>query len=150
VPRSSRTCAPCGRLESVRGLAALVQPPLSRLVSKTRFAVPVTVSLPLKMKFAVVLPAKEEGPETKWAVGGVVSTVQSYSAGVAVVLPAWSVARNRRLCCPALRPVRFKGLLALTQAPLSRLLWKVRLDGGLKSSLPENTNVAVLLFVMLA
>ena len=59
------------------------------------------------------------------AVGGVVSIVKFTVAGVASVLPAASRARTRNECTPSPRPVAGYGLVAVTKAALSTLIYNV-------------------------
>ena len=83
--------------------------------SNVTFASPETNSKP-----AAVLTVVAGGPAVMIEPGGVVSTAHVWTAGVASVLPARSVARTRSSCDPTARPVYCLGeLQALKAAPSS-------------------------------
>ena len=89
VARTWIVCDPCERLESARGLVALVHDPLSSFLWKVT-----PVSFELKVTEAVVDETLPEGAEIIVVFGTVVSTVQEALAGDASVFPAASVART--------------------------------------------------------
>ena len=57
-----------------------------------------------KPNVAAVLSVAAAGWSVMTEPGGVVSTAQLWTAGVASRLPAWSVARTRNSCVPVARP----------------------------------------------
>ena len=88
-------CDPCERLESARGLVALVHDPLSSFLWKVT-----PVSFEVKVTEAVVEETFPEGAAVIVVFGAVVSTVQVALAGDASVFPAASVARTWIVCDP--------------------------------------------------
>ena len=58
-------------------------------------------SVPEKAKLAEADPLRVDGPESIEVFGAVVSTVQVELAGVASMLPAWSIARTSKVCEPS-------------------------------------------------
>src|SRR5260370_785454 len=90
VARTSKVWLPSlSAGESVSGLEQAVQLPLSIRHSKAE-----PLSDELKVKVGVVLLEGLEGLESMVVLGAVRSIVQVEPAGVASVLPAWSVART--------------------------------------------------------
>ena len=82
-------CDPCERLESARGLVAVIQDPLSSFLWKVT-----PDSFEVKLTEAVVEETFPEGAAVIVVLGAAVSTVQEALAGVASVFPAASVART--------------------------------------------------------
>ncbi len=123
VARTWIVCEPCERLESARGLVALVHDPLSSFLWKVT-----PVSFEVKLIVAFVEETSPEGAAVIVVFGAVVSTVQEALAGDASVFPAASVARTWIVWVPCERPVRDNGLVAFVQDPLSSFLWKVTPD----------------------
>ena len=88
-------CDPCERVESARGLVAVVHDPLSSLLWKVT-----PVSFEVKLIVAFVEETSPEGAAVIVVSGREVSTVQEALAGEASVFPAASVARTWIVCDP--------------------------------------------------
>src|SRR5207302_1357798 len=116
VARTSKVWLPSlSAGESVSGLVQAVQEPASILHSKLE-----PVSLELKEKLGVVLLEGSLGCAVIEVLGAAVSIVQVWLAGVASVLPAWSVARTSKVWLPSLSAgERVSGLVQAVQEPLS-------------------------------
>ncbi len=89
IARTWIVCDPCERLESARGLVAVIQDPLSSFLWKVT-----PDSFELKVTEAVVDETLPDGAGVIVVFGIVVSTVQVALAGVASVFPAASIART--------------------------------------------------------
>ena len=114
-----------------------VQEPASILHSKLE-----PVSLELKEKAGVVLFEGSLGCAVIEVLGAAVSIVQVWLAGVASVLPAWSVARTSKVWLPSLSAgERVSGLVQAVQEPLSILHSKLE-----PVSLEANEKLGVVLF----
>ena len=104
------------------------------------------VSVETNSNVALVLVVVAGGPELTTVCGAVWSIVHVYSAGDASALPAASFARTRKVCEPAAREVRFRGLVhAVHDEVTGTSSWhsKVRLPAGVTLSMPLKVKVAV-------
>ena len=89
IARTWIVCDPCERLESARGLVAVIQDPLSSFLWKVT-----PDSFEVKLTEAVVEETFPEGAAVIVVLGAAVSTVQEALAGDASVFPAASIART--------------------------------------------------------
>ena len=131
VARTSNVCGPSPNGPTLYGLSHCCQSSLSSLHSNS------TPASLVNAKCALVLELVEGGASVMVTRGGVVSTVIVRLAGLASVLPVWSVARASKVCGPSVSAAVVCGEVQAVNASVSTRHWKLAPD-----SLP-NANVAV-------
>jgi hypothetical protein len=102
-------------------------------------------SVASKVKVAFVWLVGVGGPEVIVVFGAVRSITQVKLAGDGSVLLAASVARTSKVCVPAAKPVKFRGLVQAANAAVSNRHWNV-----LPASFDVNEKLAVVAVVTAA